>query len=530
MGFSLRDALPEGTIVGRYVINGVLGHGGYSIVYQAKHIEVEQTVALKEYLPSDLSVRDRGTVHTRSMDTLPHYEDGKRRFLEEAKRIAQFQDDPGVVTCLDFFRANGTAYLVMEHIDGMSLAEQLRDREASGHPYDERDLLATIVPLLTTLTVLHKADVLHRDIKPSNILLRRSDQKPVLIDFGAAKQQVAIHSKSAAPFTDGYAALEQVGEGELGPWTDVYGVGGVMWRMVAGGDPPWHPPNPKKVQLRIMAVLTGKPDPLPSATEVGINRFSQGLLIAIDQCLSVQEARRFQNCEQLLRALDAPSGIVELPKTSTVTQSNDQGALTRPPTRPGMRGYISTRKAAENAWRKKFPNTGIISPAPDPPSDPMWSLLRRLMMCIVFSVLGCVFGFIIMRFCEPIIRGLIFDDYPMPMPIEYLLEYGFILPGMWLLLFFLLATQSKVDRYVGVTCSVLQWLMFAIVVCAWGIGSGVDDGIGGIVSFITVKNILSSVVAIVAMLLITLIAFLLGSFLSKLRESVPGSNSNRSDY
>ena len=211
----LRDALPVGTVVGGYEVEALLGHGGYSVVYRARHTELGHVVALKEYLPADLSVRDGATVFPRSADCLDHYEDGKRRFLEEAKRIIQFRDDPGVVAFLEFFRANGTAYLVMEHVVGISLAELLRQREGAGRPFDERELRFLVTPLLTTLSRLHKADVLHRDIKPSNILVRRSDGKPVLIDFGAAKEQAALHSKSLAPFTEGYAALEQVGDGEL---------------------------------------------------------------------------------------------------------------------------------------------------------------------------------------------------------------------------------------------------------------------------------------------------------------------------
>ncbi len=258
----LRDALPAGTVVGEYEVDALLGHGGFSVVYRAHHVELGRVVALKEYLPAEIAVRDGWEVYPRGTECTPQYEDGRRRFLEEARRIVEFKDDPGVVACLGFFRANGTAYIVLEFVEGMSLAELLRQREAAGNPLDESQLRSIVLPLLETLSRLHKADVLHRDIKPSNILVRRSDGMPVLIDFGAAKQHVALQSKSQAPFTPEYAALEQVGDGELGPWTDIYAIGAVMWRVVAGGKPPWVPPNPKKVELRASAVLTGKRDPL----------------------------------------------------------------------------------------------------------------------------------------------------------------------------------------------------------------------------------------------------------------------------
>ena len=115
----------------------------------------------------------------------------------------------------------------------------------AGQPFTEADLRAVIDPLLEGLEVVHRAGVLHRDIKPGNIFVRRPDDitgrpaQPVLIDFGAAKQNyLSLHSRSQAPYTPGYAAYEQVSsEGEIGPWTDIYAVGALMWRMVAGGLP-----------------------------------------------------------------------------------------------------------------------------------------------------------------------------------------------------------------------------------------------------------------------------------------------------
>ncbi len=307
----LRSALPVGTVVGAYEVEARLGHGGYSVVYRARHVQLEQVVALKEYFPADLAVREGGTVYPRSTESTPHYQDGKRRFLEEAKCIAQFKDDPGVVACLGYFSANGTAYIVLEHVDGLSLAALLREREAAGRPLDESELRSLVLPLLESLERLHAADVLHRDIKPSNILLRRGDERPVLIDFGAAKQQVALHSKSVAPYTEGYAALEQVGAGKLGPWTDIYAVGAVMWRVVAGSKPPWNPPNPTKVEIRAAAVLRGEADPLPSAAELGQHRFSAGLLAAIDNCLKIRDSDRISACSTLRNAIEGAASTPE---------------------------------------------------------------------------------------------------------------------------------------------------------------------------------------------------------------------------
>ena len=298
-----RDALPRGAGLRDYTIEAVLGHGGFGIVYRARHNELGNRVAIKEYLPAELALREGASVHPRSAACRAGYEEGLRRFRDEARALIEFQAHPSIVSCRDFFRENGTAYLVMEYEEGLPLSELLRRREASGRPFDEADLVAVMVPLLEGLRRVHEVGMLHRDIKPSNILVRRSDERPVLIDFGAAKQGVAEHSKSLAPYTEGYAAWEQVGEGKLGTWTDLYAVGAVMWRIVAGGNPPWAPPNPVKVEKRANAAMRGEADPMPSARKLGAGRFSAGILDAIDRCLKLNEKERVPGCGELLGLL-----------------------------------------------------------------------------------------------------------------------------------------------------------------------------------------------------------------------------------
>ena len=312
-GQERRDALPRGAALRDYTIEAVLGHGGFGIVYRARHNELGNVVAIKEYLPIELALREGASVHPRSAACRAGYEDGLRRFRDEARALIEFQSHPSIVSCRDFFRANGTAYLVMEHEDGMPLSELLRRREEAGRPFDEADMLAVMVPLLEGLRQVHEAGMLHRDIKPSNILVRREDERPVLIDFGAAKQMAAERSKSLAPFTEGYAALEQVGEGALGPWTDLYAVGAVMWRMVAGGNPPWEPPHPVKVEKRANAVVRATADPMPSARGLGAGRFSPGVLDAIDRCLKLNEKDRVRDCGELLGLLRGAGAVEKAP-------------------------------------------------------------------------------------------------------------------------------------------------------------------------------------------------------------------------
>ena len=330
-----RDALPVGTSLRGYTLESVVGYGGFGIVYRAQHDELNATVAIKEYLPVELAVREGVIVRVRSAKDSRTYEDGLRRFRDEARVLMQFQGHPGVVSCRDFFRANGTAYMVMEFEDGRSLAEVLVTREAAGRPFGEADLLGVMVPLLEGLERVHEAGLLHRDIKPSNILIRRFDGRPVLVDFGASKQVVANQSKSMAPYTEGYAALEQVAAaGALGPWTDMYGVGAVMWRMVAGGRPPWQPPHPTRVETRSHAQVGYMEDPLPPAVQLGEGRFSRRVLEAIDACLRLQESRRTQSCRELLGMLrpkrtdpeDLPFGP-RVPLLNKIARASIRGVL-----------------------------------------------------------------------------------------------------------------------------------------------------------------------------------------------------------
>ena len=330
------NALPPGTVLRDYVIQSELGSGGFSIVYLARHhLNADWLYAIKEFLPGELAVRARDgtTVHPVNTEAEEAFEDGLRRFRDEAKQLRRFRNEPYIVSCLNYFEQNGTAYLVMDHNDGLPLLELLRRREESGQAFTEKDLLAVVEPLLEGLTAVHRAGVLHRDIKPGNIFVRRQDDitgrpaHPVLIDFGAAKQNyLTRHSRSRAPYTPGYAAYEQVSSmGEIGPWTDVYALGALMWRMVAGGCPgdsrlyvqddsrntetetrSWSP-TPREVEKRAYAVNRRRADPMPSAVKLGARRFSRHLLEAIDKCLALYPEDRVQTCEELRKLLETPT-------------------------------------------------------------------------------------------------------------------------------------------------------------------------------------------------------------------------------
>ena len=329
------NALRPATVLRDYVIESELGSGGFSIVYLARHhLKPDWRYAVKEFLPGELAVRARDSATVRPVNTQAEeaFEDGLRRFRDEAEQLRKFRNEPYIVSCLNYFEQNGTAYLVMDYDDGLPLSEFLTRREAAGQPFTEADLLSVIKPLLEGLTAVHRAGVLHRDIKPGNVFVRRQDDitgrpaHPVLIDFGAARQNyLERHSRSRAPYTPGYAAYEQVSsEGDIGPWTDVYAMGALMWRMVAGGCAGDHrllvpdvvdgadgcevwSSTPRAAEKRAYALHRGRPDPMASAAELGADRFSPALLQAIDGCLTLYPEGRAQSCDELRTMLTTPA-------------------------------------------------------------------------------------------------------------------------------------------------------------------------------------------------------------------------------
>ena len=356
------DALPAGTVLREYVIEEELGSGGFGIVYRARHEDTGGLVAMKEYVPREFAVRDGTSVHPRSGASVGDYESGLERFVREAGELERFQNLPGVVSVRGFFRANGTAYLVMNYEDGLPLSAFLERREAAGEPLAEDNLLAVVLPMLAALSVVHRAGVLHRDIKPGNIFLRRENAllgrpaEPVLIDFGAAKQNYLSRSRSAAPYTPGYAAFEQTSSmGEMGPWTDLYALGATMWRMVAGGNAAHvreSGTNPVDVLARNYALVRGEPDPMPSAADLGAGRISTRVLAAIDRCLALYPEDRPQDCEELLGLLGGAtdSGAAESDVGRGAADAADSASASIPDAPLGGRASASRRRRSLAVW------------------------------------------------------------------------------------------------------------------------------------------------------------------------------------
>ena len=293
------DVLAPGTRLGEFEIEKVLGAGGFGVTYLARDLSLATRRAVKEYLPRDWGVRrGDGMIGPRTGAVVEDYRWGLERFLEEARTLARF-DHRHLLRVHRVFEARGTAYMVMEYVEGRTLKKEV---EASG-PLPEARVREVLAALTEGLAEVHGAGLLHRDIKPENVMVRPGGE-PVLIDFGAARQAMGGHSRAlTAVLTPGYAPIEQYSaRGHQGPWTDIYALGAVAYWALSGE-------APEEAIERVRA------DRLLPVAQVARGRVSARLAAAVDAALAVSEADRPQSLEEWRALVDRPVGVrPELPQ------------------------------------------------------------------------------------------------------------------------------------------------------------------------------------------------------------------------
>jgi serine/threonine protein kinase len=272
--------LAVGCRVGDYTIERVLGAGGFGITYRA--IDPRgQRVAIKEYFPRSAAVRENsGMVEIGSPDFVDHYLWGLERFQDEAMTLSRFRH-PNLPRVIQYLRAFGTAYIVLNYIGGPSLQDWLT---ASRRRPTQEEIFGFANGLLSAMDTVHRTDILHRDIAPKNILLTEKGL-PVLVDFGSARQVVGSKTmEMTALITPNYAPFEQYhssGQGQ-GRWTDIYAAAATLYAMVTGAPPPDAP-------SRVTA------DAYVSAIVAKRGRYHGSFLDAIDWGLEVHPRGRPQS-------------------------------------------------------------------------------------------------------------------------------------------------------------------------------------------------------------------------------------------
>lgn len=282
---SHHNALPKGYKLHWYVIESILGRGGFGITYKALDTNLNRIVAIKEFLPLELCYRDQtDSINPLSQEDGEQYKWGLERFITEAQTLAQFEH-PNIVRVIAVFEENNTGYMVMNYEDGQELNEILKGKKTLLEP----ELVGIIMPLLDGIDKVHKTGFIHRDIKPQNIIIRPNGA-PVLIDFGSARQALGGKTKTLTSLvTPGYAPFEQYysKSDKQGPWTDIYAMAATAYRCMIGA-------VPLNSVDRSDAIIHGQPDYIVHAIDAGKGNYSKHILKAIDHGLEFSPEDRPQ--------------------------------------------------------------------------------------------------------------------------------------------------------------------------------------------------------------------------------------------
>jgi serine/threonine protein kinase len=288
-----QNALPVGAQLGEFEIIGLIGEGGFGIVYLARDHLLERNVAVKEYMPALIASRATDTtVVVRAEHHSETFGKGCRSFVNEARLLARF-DHPALVKVYRFWEANGTAYMAMPYYDGRTLREVMKTKSHE-EPLDEAWIRKILSPVINALEIIHRENCFHRDVAPDNIMLL-SDGSPVLLDFGAARQLVGgITQPLTVVLKTGFAPVEQysdVSGMRQGAWTDVYALAAVIHFMILGKTPP-------SAFDRFLVEDSFQPLAITAA-----GRFRDAFLRGVDCCLAIRVEDRPQSMAQMREVL-----------------------------------------------------------------------------------------------------------------------------------------------------------------------------------------------------------------------------------
>ena len=228
--------LPFANLAHKCIIGKALGRGGFGITYVGLNIGLEKRVAIKEYFPAEISRRADDGAHI--VASRPEYEElyarGRAKALAEAQTIASVQDVRDVVRIYDVFSRNNTVYIVMEYVEGQTLASLVADRG----PLRWAEAAPLIKPIGLALDQLHKKNLVHRDVSPDNLMIRSDNGEPVLLDFGAATNAIGEGEQREKNLKEGYAAPEQYREfAAIDGRADEYSLGATLYFALSGDRP-----------------------------------------------------------------------------------------------------------------------------------------------------------------------------------------------------------------------------------------------------------------------------------------------------
>ncbi|MDU4094750.1 MAG: serine/threonine-protein kinase, partial [Pantoea sp.] len=291
-------ALPAGHRFNEFEIKDVIGGGGFGIVYRAWDHLLERTIAIKEYMPASLAIRnDDLSLGLRSERFSKLFNAGLSSFIQEARLLARF-NHPGLLHVLRFWEENGTAYMGTLWYSGMSLKAWQQQ-----HPdtINEAWIRQLLPPLFGAIGTIHQAGYLHRDIALDNIQIQ-DNQLPVLLDFGSARKEIGnLSDETEIMLKPGYAPIEQYSEetdSDQGPWTDIYALGAVLHTLITGSPPP----------ASVVRCIEDHYQPLAQRQPEG---YSLSLLHAVDCALMMKPSERPQSVDELATLISLPVSDVQ---------------------------------------------------------------------------------------------------------------------------------------------------------------------------------------------------------------------------
>lgn len=324
--------IPGTMLAGRYLIGTALGAGGFGITYRAYDTLLSASVAIKEYYPGGLVSRYPGhtEISVYSGDRSQQFSYGKDKFMEEARSLAKFSSHANIVNVLDFMEENGTAYIVMEFLEGVTLKEVLKNNKK---PMELEEAFTIILPIIDALKTLHSQGLIHRDVSPDNIFLKK-DGGVKLIDFGAARFSLGEkESTLSIILKPGYAPPEQYrSKSRQGPFSDVYAMGGCLYRMLTGVAP----------EESLGRVLD---DAQKKAYEIN-PKVSKNISDILDKAMSVSIDGRYQTMAEF------ESAILGLDISTVTYEAERQSKKTEPSKR-----YYEPINANSSTKIKKTPKT-----------------------------------------------------------------------------------------------------------------------------------------------------------------------------
>lgn len=332
-------ALPKGYRLQNYVIERVLGQGGFGITYLAHDEALRQKVAIKEFFPGSITARNAATsaVHAQTESVIEVFNWGLQRFLEEARILARLSH-PNIARVLYFMPLNNTGYMVMEYEQGDPLDKWVDRFDAGRLP--QQAVIDLLDPITEALAIVHGLGIAHRDIKPENIYIR-ADGSPVILDFGAARNTLSGKSRTlAAIVSAGYSPIEQYSDvAEQGPWTDIYATAGVAYFLITGEAPPDAP-------IRIEAEHAGRSDPCRRLADEKLPGFDKGFLRSIDRGLALRATLRPQTMEEWRQELFD-------------TQDSSAGARRKRGARAAGRGKSNSSDHSSKLWTGAAAAVGV---------------------------------------------------------------------------------------------------------------------------------------------------------------------------